>query len=141
MAFAAPDFLASLRLFVDAYEGSRQRTVMRAPDVFEFYARLFCAPTLSRDARAMVNAVLAYFVVPEDVMPEADFGPLGLMDDLFVAAHVYRILRRELPTELLTAAWQGDGPLDETMDHIYTDARAEVGKRTKDALRMAGLSG
>ncbi|MFO0631659.1 MAG: DUF1232 domain-containing protein [Nannocystaceae bacterium] len=137
----APDFLAALRLFVDAYEGSRQRTIARAPDVFEFYARLFGNDALSRDARALVNAVLAYFVVPEDVMPEADFGPLGLMDDLYVAAHVYRILRRELATEVLRAAWQGEGELDTVMDEIHVDARAEVGKRGREALRMAGISG
>jgi uncharacterized membrane protein YkvA (DUF1232 family) len=138
--FEPPEFLASLRRFVESYEGSRSRSIQRAPEIFEFYARLFGDERLGRDARALVNAVLAYFVVPEDVVPEAEYGPLGLMDDLFVAAHCYRILRRELAPEIVPAAWIGEGDLDDVMDQVYTECRAELGKRTKEVLKMAGLS-
>jgi uncharacterized membrane protein YkvA (DUF1232 family) len=137
--FQPPEFLASLRIFVEAYEGARSRAIRRAPEIFEFYARLFSNPGLSRDARALVNAVLAYFVVPEDVLPESEFGPLGLMDDLFVAAHCYRILRRELAPEIVPAAWIGEGDLDDVMDQVYSECRAELGKRTKEVLKLAGL--
>lgn len=140
MAFDAPDFMASLRAFVAQYEGSRQRAILRAPDVFELYARLFCQAELSREARAMINAVLAYFVVPEDVMPEAEFGPFGLLDDLFVAAHVFRMLRRELPGDVIERAWLAEDDVDEVMDNIYTETRSELGKRAKEALKLAGLA-
>jgi uncharacterized membrane protein YkvA (DUF1232 family) len=137
--FQPPEFLASLRQFVDEYEGSRSRAIRRAPEIFEFYARLFSDDRLGRDARALVNSVLAYFVVPEDVLPEAEYGPLGLMDDLFVAAHCHRILRRELAAEIVDAAWIGEGDLDDMMDEVYSECRAELGKRTKEVLKMAGL--
>lgn len=139
MSFDAPDYLASLHRFVDAYQGPAQRAVALAPAVFEFYARLFADTTLSRDARAMVNAVLAYFVVPEDVLPEAEFGPFGLVDDLFVAGHVFRILRRELQPGTVKHAWQGQGDIDEVMDVIYSEGRSELGKRAREVLRLAGL--
>lgn len=138
--FEAPDFAASLRRFVHDYRGARQRAVLLAPDVFGLFARMLVDPRLPRDARHVVTSVLAYFVVPDDVMPEAELGPLGLMDDLFAAAHAYRTLRRELPTELLHDAWRGDEELDEAMAVVYTETRAELGKRAKDVLRMAGLS-
>jgi uncharacterized membrane protein YkvA (DUF1232 family) len=107
--------------------------------VFEFYARLFGDTTLSRDARAMVNAVLAYFVVPEDVLPEAEFGPFGLVDDLFVAGHVFRILRRELSPGAVKHAWNGEGDVDEVMDTVYGESKNELGKRGREVLRLAGL--
>ncbi len=88
----------------------------------------------------MVTSVLAYFVVPDDVMPEAELGPMGLMDDLFAAAHAYRMLRRELPSALIGDAWSGDLELDEAMSIVYSETRAELGRRTKEVLRMAGLS-
>lgn len=88
----------------------------------------------------MVTSVLAYFVVPDDVMPEAELGPLGVLDDLYAAAYAYRMLRRELPTPVLLDAWNGDGELDDAMSVVYTETRAELGKRTKSVLRMAGLS-
>ena len=138
--FEAPDYAASLRRFVEDYQGSRQRAVVLAPEVFTFFARLLVDHRLSRDARHVVTSVLAYFVTPDDVMPEAELGPLGLMDDLYAASHAYRMLRRELPVEMLQAAWQGDEDLDEAMALVHTETRAELGKRAKDVLRMAGLS-
>ncbi|MEM7155411.1 MAG: DUF1232 domain-containing protein [Myxococcota bacterium] len=138
--FEAPDFAASLHRFVHEYRGSRQRAVVLAPDVFSFFARLLIDERLPRGARNVVTSVLAYFVVPDDVMPEAELGPLGVLDDLYAAAYAYRMLRRELPMPLLQDAWSGDDELDEAMSVVYTETRAELGKRTKSVLRMAGLS-
>ena len=47
---------------------------------------------------------------------------------------------RELPIEVLADAWHGDADLDEAMAEVYGEARAELGKRARDALRLAGLS-
>lgn len=138
--FEVPDYAASLRRFVHEYEGSRQRAVELAPDVFSFFARLLVNPRLTRSGRHVVTSVLAYFVVPDDVLPEAKLGPMGLMDDLYAAAHAYRMLRRELPAGMLQDAWVSDVSLDDAMSIVYSETRAELGKRTKEVLRMAGLN-
>lgn len=141
MDFQAPDYEAELRRCVHGYTGSYARTVHRTPDLFDFYARLFSDDRLPPHARPLVNAVLAYFVVPEDVMPEETLGPYGLLDDVFLAAHVYRLLSRQhLPQELLADAWRSEDDLDEVMAEAYTDGRAALGKNRKDVLRMAGVS-
>ncbi|NUP07925.1 MAG: DUF1232 domain-containing protein [Polyangiaceae bacterium] len=157
MAFEAPSFAESLRLRVDTYDGAHGAAIRWAPDVFELFARLFAEPELPDHARPMVNAVLAYFVAPHDVLPE-DLGPFGLLDDLFVAAHAYHLLRRELPEELLERAWRrrgksppqsvrgkrnkdddGDGVLEDVMAVVRAESRAAVGKQARSVLKMAGL--
>lgn len=40
---------------------------------------------------------------------------------------------------MLHEAWQAEEDLDEAMAMLHAETRAELGKRTKDALRMAGL--
>lgn len=139
MPFIAPDHAASLERFVHEYQGARGRSIAHAPMVFQYFAHLFSDPRTPRASRGVVNAVLAYFVVPEDVLPESELGPLGLMDDLYIAAHAHRILRREMPAQVLQDAWNGDAPLDEAMAEIFSDARAELGRKTKDVLRLAGF--
>jgi uncharacterized membrane protein YkvA (DUF1232 family) len=158
MAFESPSYAEALRRCVASYDGAYSSAVLRAPDVFEFYARLFAEPDLPDPQRPLVNAVLAYFVAPHDVLADDDLGPYGLLDDLFVAAHVYQLIRREVPVELLQRAWlrrgkspphsirgkkkkddDGDGDLDAVMSLIRTESRAAIGKQTKAALKMAGL--
>jgi uncharacterized membrane protein YkvA (DUF1232 family) len=137
--FAGHDFRASLERFVFEYEGAHRRTIRWAPAVFHLYAELFSDERLPRSAKSTVNAVLAYFVVPEDLMPEQELGPFGLLDDLYVASYAYRILRRELPSELLADAWIGDGDVNDAMAEIYSASKGELGKTARDALKLAGL--
>lgn len=158
MAFEAPNYAEALRACVAGYEGAHAGAIQLAPDVFEFYARLFAEPELPEHIRATVNAVLAYFVAPHDVMPDDDLGPFGLLDDLYVAAHAYQLIRRELPAEFLEKAWRrrgkspplsirgkkrreddGEGDLDDAMALVRTESRAGVGKLGRAALKMAGL--
>ena len=152
-------FADALRACVRDYDGAHSAAIKRAPDVFELYSRLFAEPELPDHARPIVNAVLAYFVAPHDVMSDEELGPFGLLDDLYVAAHAYQLLRRELPGELLDKAWKRrgrsppasipgrrrkkeddrDGDVEEVMAVIRTESRAAVGKNGRAALKMAGL--
>ncbi len=158
MSFESPSFSEALRRCVAGYEGAHAAAVAWAPDVFEFFARLFAEPELPDAERPIVNAVLAYFVAPFDVLNEEELGPFGLLDDLYVAAHAYQILRRELPEELLLQAWRrrgkgpansirgkrakqddADGDLEEVMAVVRSESRAAVGKEGRQALKLAGL--
>jgi uncharacterized membrane protein YkvA (DUF1232 family) len=140
VSFEAPDFRAELRRFVHGYAGAHQAAILRAGDVFEFYARLMMDPRVTGDSRALVASVLAYFVLPDDVLPEADLGPYGMLDDLHLASHVYRMLRRQLPREVLTEAWLEDDDLEDVMDVVYSESRSALGKKRKEVLRIAGLA-
>jgi uncharacterized membrane protein YkvA (DUF1232 family) len=156
--FEPPSYVASLRACVDGYAGAHHEAVLRAPDVFAFFTRLFEDPELPPSARPLVSAVLAYFVAPNDVLAEEDLGPFGLLDDLYVAAHVYQLLRREMPAGVLETAWQkrgrapaksirgrpasspDDEDLDEVMSVVRTESRAAVGKLGRAALKLAGVA-
>ncbi|MCB9753297.1 MAG: DUF1232 domain-containing protein [Myxococcales bacterium] len=140
MSFEPPSYLTALREFVDGYAGTCARSILRAGDVFAFYSRLFSDERLDREARGLACAALAYFVVPRDLLPEEELGPYGLIDDLFVAAHVFRLLRRVAPPDALADAWIEPDSLDDVMTTIYAETRAALGRRARKALRMAGVA-
>ncbi len=140
MSFVAPDYRVEIRRFVHGYEGAHEGAILRAGDVFAFYTRLMIDDRVRGDAQMLVCAVLAYFVIPDDVLPEAELGPYGLVDDLFLAAHVFRMLQRQVPVEVLADAWAEDDELTRVMDLIYSECRSALGKLRRDVLRVAGLS-
>ncbi len=158
MSFEPPDYLASLHACVDGYDGAHREAVVRAPDVFAFFARLFQDPELPSSARTLVNAVLAYFVAPHDALSEEELGPFGLLDDLYVAAHAFQLLRRELSGDVLQTAWQkrgraaaqsirgrreppadDDEDVEEVMATVRSESRAAIGKHGREALKLAGI--
>lgn len=139
MAFEPPSYANALRACVAGYEGSHAPTVLRVVDIFELFARLFAHPDLPPNARPIVNAVLAYFVAPVDVMSEEELGPYGLVDDIYVATHAFHVLRREVPDDVMQDAWIGEGDLDDVMNRARSDSKSALGKEGRAALRMAGL--
>lgn len=139
MSFVAPDYRAEIHRFVADYEGVHEAAIRRTGSVFDFYARLMVDRRVTGEPRRLVAIVLAYFVVPDDVLPEEELGPYGMLDDLFVAAHVYRLLDRQLEPEILADAWVDDDDLGRVMDVVYSESRAALGKQRKDVLSLAGL--
>jgi uncharacterized membrane protein YkvA (DUF1232 family) len=139
MSFVAPDYRAEIHKFVADYEGVHEAAIRRTGAVFDFYARLMVDRRVTGEARHLVAIVLAYFVVPDDVLPEEELGPYGMLDDLFLAAHVYRLLDRQLEPEILADAWIEDDELGKAMDIVWTESRAALGKQRKDVLALAGL--
>ena len=63
-----------------------------------------------------------------------------MLDDLHLAAHVYRMLRRQVPRDVLTDAWVEDDALEDVMDVVYAETRAALGKLRKSVLRVAGIT-
>lgn len=139
MSFVAPDYRAEIRRFVAGYSGEHEAAIHRCGDVFDYYARLLVDTRITGEARSLVAMVLAYFVVPEDVWSEEELGPWGMLDDLYLAGHVHRLLRRMVEPEILAAAWHEDDELDAAMDSIHDAGRSALGKQRKDVLRLAGL--
>jgi uncharacterized membrane protein YkvA (DUF1232 family) len=136
----APDFAQQLEAYVDGYRGPREVSVREAANLYRFYVRLYADPRLPRGARPIVNAVLAYFVVADDVIPPEEGGELGIVDDVFLAAHAYRMLCNEgVEAELLQEAWPARTDPDAVIAEVYRDARAAVGKKRKEILEMSGL--
>ena len=72
MPAESPDYAGQLRAAVSGYQGRRERSVRRAGDIFEFFALLYADRRLSRAERTVVSAVLAYFVVRDDFLPDEE---------------------------------------------------------------------
>jgi uncharacterized membrane protein YkvA (DUF1232 family) len=79
------------------------------PDLAVLLARLLRDPRVPTGGKAIALLGLGYLVSPVDLIPEALFGPIGLLDDLFVvAATLSRILNYVHP-DVVRSHWSGQG--------------------------------
>lgn len=61
--------------------------------------------------RGELIAAALYVVTPIDLVPEALFGPLGLVDDALVLSRLFDTLLNRLPEPVLKTHWPGDPEL------------------------------
>lgn len=83
--------------------------VLLLPDLAALLFRLLRDPRVPRGGKAIALLGISYLLSPIDFVPEAVFGPLGLVDDLLVVgAALSRILNYVHP-DVVRSHWSGQG--------------------------------
>ena len=85
----------------------------------------------------MIGAALAYFVLPQDIIPDNEEA--GYVDDLFIVCHVLKEVKDNVSIDLIKANWKNDEDIISLIDTIYNQSSRVVAKHTLDILRKVGL--
>ena len=79
------------------------------PDLFVLLFRLAQDPRVPVGSKALALAGIGYVLSPIDLLPSFLFGPIGLVDDLFiVAASLARLIHYVHP-DVVRSHWSGQG--------------------------------
>lgn len=142
----AQDFYRRLRMRLDAWLRSREGRAYRfadhlllLPDFVHLVIRLALDRRVPMELRTQTAAVLAYVMLPLDLVPEGLVGPVGFGDDLLLAALMVRRLLITVPADVVLAHWAGPVGLMETIRSVLDAAEEMVGSRVwKRLQRIVG---
>lgn len=116
---------------------SLKALVRDIPSFIKLLARLLRDPRVSRLDKVVVGAVLAYFVLPVDLVPDFAFPVVGQLDDIYFLALALSRLVNNAGVELLLEHWDGEesslelllAGLDRAGAILPAPARVLLGKR------------
>ena len=138
----AQDFYRRLRARLDEWLQSREGRAYRfadyllvLPDFVHLIIRLALDRRVPMELRTQTAAVLAYVMLPFDLVPEAVVGPVGFGDDLLLVALMVRRLLTAVPPEVVLAHWSGPTGLMKTIRTILDAAEEMVGSRVWNRLQ------
>jgi len=136
------DFYQDLRARVqrwldsqDAHNSKWAEYLMLAPDLFHLLVRLSLDPDVPSTQKIKLLGAIAYFISPIDLIPEALLGPLGLLDDIAVAAWVLNSMINESDPELVQKYWAGDDDSLEVIQRILASADEMIGSGLWERLK------
>ncbi len=101
--------------------------IMLAPDLFYLLVKLSTDPEVPRSKKIKLIAVIAYFISPIDLLPEAFLGPLGFADDIAAAAYVLNDIINDVDPQIVLKHWVGDSDLLYDIKTILANADKFVG--------------
>ena len=101
--------------------------IVLAPDIFYFLCRLMTDKDVPAEDRAKIGTVIAYFILPIDLLPEAFLGVFGYADDVVLAAYVLNKITNSVAPEIIKKHWPGDGDILEQIRHIIKIADDMIG--------------
>jgi uncharacterized membrane protein YkvA (DUF1232 family) len=136
------DFYQSIRNKIHSWmqteEGKNNRWadyILAVPDLFHLLVKLALDPEVPDKHKAKLGLGLAYFISPIDLLPEALLGPLGLADDLVVAAYILNNMLNETDPELVKKHWAGDQDVLRLVQQIIDSADEMIGSRLINKIR------
>src|ERR1700742_4137637 len=109
--------------------------LLLAPDLFHLLGRLVLDPRVPGAEKAKLGIALAYFMSPFDLLPEFLLGPIGLLDDVAIAAFALNSVINHGQGEIAREHWAGDGDVLNVIQNIIGIADNMLGSGLPKRLR------
>ncbi|MBD3386747.1 DUF1232 domain-containing protein [candidate division KSB1 bacterium] len=129
------DFYQSLRKkirkWLDSKAGQNNKWteyIIWAPDLFHLLVRLSLDKDVPSSEKAKLAIVIAYFISPIDLLPEAILGPVGYTDDIALAAYVLNSMINRIDPQIVERHWAGDEEALKVIRRIVEVADQMLGK-------------
>ena len=133
------DFYDTLIENLEGYEGEYAYFINCGPNLFNLLCDLLSQKEISREMRLEISAAIAYYVAPDDIIPEEIYGPYGYIDDIFVAVYVLRKVAKEFGYEFLQNLWKHETDVKEVMDDCYDNSLELLEDKVHAVLSYVGL--
>lgn len=126
---------------ISGYSGKHSELIIQAPALYKLMTRLLDDPDLPRHLSALVIAAIAYFILPEDVIPEHNLGPQGYIDDIFLCAFVAEKVQLEAGSEeILMRNWESNIPIAPLVREILSREEELIGDKKRSIMQCIGYS-
>jgi len=125
---------------ISGYEGEFSELIHQAPALYRMMTKLLDDPALPRSISPLVIAAIAYFILPEDIIPEDKFGPVGYVDDIYLCAYVANeVITASGSSGILVRNWDGLRPVVELVKEILDREKELIGKEKDRIMQYIGL--
>jgi len=132
-------FDAMLEKDISGYEGEFSKLIAEAPALYRMMTRLLDDRALPRSMSPLVIAAIAYFILPEDIIPEEKFGPAGYVDDIYLCAFVANeVMKESASPEILARNWDGKAPVVELIGEILDRESQLIGDKKERIMQYIG---
>ncbi len=121
--------------FIESAPGDRtgaRDLLLLLPDLSILLLRLLRDARVPLLQKGVALAGVAYVLSPIDVVPALVFGPVGLLDDLFVVAACLSRLLNHVHPDVVRGHWSGQGDALEAIQNVTGWFEKEVRLRVAD---------
>ncbi len=80
---------------------------LAAPDIVVFLARLLADKRIPKDKKIVFGALMAYWILPIDLVPEAITGVIGYADDIYISLYILHSMINEIDYGIVREHWPG----------------------------------
>jgi uncharacterized membrane protein YkvA (DUF1232 family) len=118
------------------YRSGARDLLLFLPDLTILLGRLLRDARVPLWEKGIAVAGVAYVLSPIDLVPALLFGPVGLLDDLFVVAACLSRLLNHVHPDVVRGHWSGQGDALDTIQDVTGWFERAVSRRVSDLGRF-----
>ena len=124
---------------ISDYKGEYASIIHQAPALYRMMTRMLDDRNLPSKISPLVIAAIAYFILPEDVIPEDKFGPAGYVDDIYLCAFVANEVAKEFGSpDILVRNWDGKVSVVDLINDILGREQELIGDKKARIMQYIG---
>jgi len=124
---------------ISNYKGEYASIIHQAPALYRMMTRMLDDRNLPSKISPLVIAAIAYFILPEDVIPEDKFGPAGYVDDIYLCAFVANEVAKEFGSpNILVRNWDGKVSVVDLINDILGREQVLIGDKKARIMQYIG---
>lgn len=101
------DYYDTLVENLETYSGEYESFIDYGPSLFKLLCDLLNCE-IDSDLRLPICGAIAYYVTPDDVIPENIYGPYGYIDDIYLSSYVVNMVADRHGWEFIGAKSSSD---------------------------------
>ncbi len=124
---------------ISNYKGEFASIIHQAPALYRMMTRMLDDRALPSQMSPLVIAAIAYFILPEDIIPEDKFGPVGYVDDIYLCAFVaYEVMKATGSPDILIRNWDGKVSVVDLIEEIFDREQELIGDKKDRIMEYIG---
>lgn len=133
------DFSDIIRENLSYYGTDYESFIDHGPDLFKLTSSIIQYEGLDFQMKSKLFTALAYFVTPNDVIPEDIYGPYGYIDDIFLCTYVLKEVSSRIGYEVLENYWNCNYNLKDVIELCYNESSSILGDKTNKILNYVAF--
>jgi uncharacterized membrane protein YkvA (DUF1232 family) len=102
------NFTDILKFNVQSYNGKHSEIIKKAPLLYEMAVNLLKDVQVSAIFRQKLLAAIGYFIIPNDIYPEDEHGPIGYVEDIMLLIYIFKEINNSKGKTPLIRNWKGE---------------------------------
>ena len=108
-------------------------------EVYKLIYKLLIFPESDWKTKIYASTAMAYLINPYDVIPEAEKGSEGYIDDLYLVVSILGEISLSLDRDLIEENWKEDENILSIIERVHQKTQDILGDVCEDILGMVGL--
>lgn len=130
----------NLTIDVSDYNGAHSAIIRKLPVIYDLAVKLLRDVMIDSSIRQKLLAGIGYLVIPNDLFPEDEHGPIGYVEDIMLLIHIFRLINTERGKTPLVRNWsRSEDELKEMLTKDFEELKNSFPLLFEEVIKFTGV--